>query len=111
MGATIHTVGNSHPDEEATMAEAGPSGPHGAASDRHPVGLVTCPNCGKKLRWPYRLSGEAICPACRLRLVILSEPWGQWSAQIENEDSLTEMICDWLDPDEEDDKEADEDSD
>ena len=62
-------------------------------------GVVVCPVCKTKSRWPYRDSGEATCRRCQTRLVILVEDTGQCSAWAKSNDSMAEMICDWIEPD------------
>ena len=65
--------------------------------DRQSEAIVMCPACHKKLRWRNRWPGRAVCPACGLRLVVLWDDFGRFSASAENEHSVADMICDWLD--------------
>lgn len=68
-----------------------------ATPDRQSEAIVVCPACNRKLRWRDRWPGRAVCPACGLRLVVICDDFGRFSASAENEDSVTDMICDWLD--------------
>jgi len=58
---------------------------------------VVCPACHKKLRWRNRWPGRAVCPACGLRLVVLWDDLGRFSAHAESEGAVADMICNWLD--------------
>lgn len=68
-----------------------------AAPDRQSEAIVVCPACNRKLRWRDRWPGRAVCPACGLRLVVLWDNLGRFSACSEGEDTVADLICDWLD--------------
>jgi hypothetical protein len=63
-------------------------------------GILLCPVCQKKLRWQRRVPGRATCPGCSSPIVILRDEDGVFSLRCENEDSFAELICDWLDEEE-----------
>jgi uncharacterized protein YbaR (Trm112 family) len=65
------------------------------------LGPLFCPACQRKLRWAQRFASRAVCPHCHTHLVVLKENDGRFSVWLENEDSFNEMICDWLDEEEE----------
>jgi hypothetical protein len=89
--------GSPSPGRSATHGRSLTERPGNTGSASRFAAILVCPACYKKLRWHHRWPGRAVCPACGLRLVVLWDPTRRFSASAENEDSLSEMICDWLD--------------
>jgi hypothetical protein len=71
-------------------------------------GVVSCPHCGRSIKWAGRNSSRLSCLGCRGKLIFLIERKGSFSVRAEDDDAVAEMICDWLDEGMEDEDEADE---
>jgi hypothetical protein len=73
-----------------------------AIPGHQPIGIIVCPKCYKKLRCHNKWPGRAICPKCGFHVVVLRKNSRLFSACAEDEDSVDEMIYEWLDDEEED---------
>ena len=91
----------SRPTFEERHADAQPgTRAHAARADRQPqerARVITCPHCSKRLAWRKPVSSLSRCPRCRKKFVVLVERDGSCAGQVENSDSVADMICDWLD--------------
>lgn len=94
--------------------------PGGDAQKTEPLpivrGVLSCPHCGRSIKWAGRRSSKLSCLGCRGNLIILIERKGILSVRAEDDDAVAEMICDWLDEgmedeDEDGEEEADESAD
>jgi hypothetical protein len=77
-------------------------------------GVVSCPHCGRSIKWAGRSSSKLSCLGCRGNLIILIERKKILNVRAEDDDAVGEMICDWLDEgmeDEDGEEEADESAD
>ncbi|UCG33410.1 MAG: hypothetical protein JSU68_02020 [Phycisphaerales bacterium] len=67
---------------------------------------LECPGCHKAMRWSGDSSGRLRCPYCRTRFIVLLRRNGTCIARPESDETVDELILDWLRPQiEEDDDE------
>ena len=60
--------------------------------------VLICPGCHKRLRWSGTESARVRCPRCRIRFVALVRPSGECEPVLENDDTVGQMVADWLRP-------------
>jgi hypothetical protein len=60
--------------------------------------VLTCPGCHRHVRWSGTESARVRCPRCRIRFVALVRLSGECAAVLEDDDTVGQMVADWLRP-------------